>query len=138
MIPRRPDARRVRRRTCHLLTPAEIQQQLGVAVDDGKLQTTPSQATCDWTGTGPGGVGLTVSVEDLDQDVWNSFASLGRAKVVNGLGDAAFANVPTPHTVMVRRGKYEIDVGVVDFSMSDDRQTDAAKALAVLVVPRVV
>jgi hypothetical protein len=38
---------------------------------------------------------------------------------------------------MIKQGKYEIDVGVVDFKMSDERAIAAAKALATLVLPRV-
>jgi hypothetical protein len=115
----------------------EIQQQLGVAVDDGKLQTTQSQATCDWTGTGAVEVGLTVNVQDFDQNFWNTFTSSSRAQPVSGLAEAAFANVPLKGGLMIKQGKYEVDVGVVDFKMSDDRAIAAAKALAALVLPRV-
>jgi len=121
---------------CRLLNQSEIQQQLGVAVDEGKLQTTQSQASCDWTAAGVG-AGLTVRVQDFDQNLWNTFTSSSRAKPVSGLGDAAFANVPIKDGLMIKQGKYEIDVGVVDFKMSDDRATGAAQALAALVVPRV-
>jgi hypothetical protein len=122
---------------CRLLTKNEIQQQLGAAVDDGKLQTTDSQASCDWTGTADDGVGLTVRVQNFDQNLWNSFTSSDRATPVSGLGDAAFANVPLRGGVMIRQSTYEIDVGVVDFRMSNDRAVAAAKALAALVLPRV-
>jgi hypothetical protein len=121
---------------CRLLNQSEI-QQLGVAVDEGKLQTTQSQASCDWTATGGAEAGLTVRVQDFDQNLWNTFTSSSRAKPVSGLGDAAFANVPIKDGLMIKQGKYEIDVGVVDFKMSDDRATAAAQALAALVVPRV-
>lgn len=122
---------------CRLLTKNEIQQQLGVAVDDGKLQTTDSQASCDWTGTATDGVGLTVRVQNFDQNLWNSFTSSGRAKPVSGLGEAAFANVPLAGGLMIKQSTYEIDVGVVDFKMSNDGALAAAKALAALVLPRV-
>jgi hypothetical protein len=46
-------------------------------MNDGKLQTTSSQATCDWTATEPTGPGLTVNVQDFDQTFWSSFISLG-------------------------------------------------------------
>ncbi len=120
---------------CRLLTKNEIQQQLGMAVGDGKLQTTDSQASCDWNAGDEGG--LTVKVEDFNPPVWNSFTSSGRAKPVSGLGDAAFSNVPLPGGLMIRQGKYEIDVGVVDFKRSNDRNVEAATALAALVLPRV-
>jgi hypothetical protein len=122
---------------CRLLNQSEIQQQLGVAVDEGKLQTTQSQASCDWTATGGVGAGLTVRLQDFDQNLWNTFTSSSRAKPVSGLGDAAFANVPIKDGLMIKQGNYEIDVGVVDFKMSDDRATAAAQALAALVIPRV-
>jgi hypothetical protein len=124
---------------CRLLTKAEIQQQLGVAsVDDGKLQTTDSQANCDWTGKGAGDneVGLTVRVQDFDQDLWNSFTTSSRARPVSGLGEAAFANVPLAGGLMIRQGKYEIDVGVVDFKISNDRAVAAATALAAIALRR--
>jgi len=123
---------------CHLLTSGEIQQQLGVAMDQGRLQTTKSQASCDWTGLKPNDdAGVGVAVHDFDQSLWNSFTSLPKAKPVSGLGDAAFEHVPTTNTVMIKLGKYEIDVGVVDFKMKNEQQIAAAKALAALVVSRV-
>ncbi len=122
---------------CRLLNKNEIEQQLGVAVDDGKLQTTQSQATCDWSATAPAVAGLTVAVHDFDPNLWGTFTSSSRAQPVSGLGDAAFANVPLKGGLMIKQGKYEIDVGIVDFKMSDDRAIAAAKALAALVVPRV-
>ena len=122
---------------CRLLNKNEIQQQLGVAMNEGKLQTTSSQATCDWTATGPAEASLTVNVQDFDQSYWSSFTSLGRAKSVSGLAEAAFANVPLKGGLMIKQGKYEIDVGIVDFNMSDERAIAAAKALATLVLPRV-
>jgi hypothetical protein len=122
---------------CRLLNQNEIQQQLGVAVDGGKLQTTQSQASCDWTATGGDEAGLTVRVQDFDQSLWNTFTSSSRAQPVSGLGEAAFANVPLKDGLMIKQGKYEVDVGVVSFKISDDRAIAAAKALAALVVPRV-
>jgi hypothetical protein len=122
---------------CRLLNKNEIRQQLGVAMNDGKLQTTSSQATCDWTAAGPAGAGLTVNVQDFDQSYWSSFTSLGRAKPVSGLAEAAFADVPLKGGLMIKQGKYEIDVGIVDFNMTDERAIAAAKALATLVLPRV-
>ena len=91
---------------CRLLNKSEIQQQLGVAMNDGKLQTTSSQATCDWTATAPAGAGLTVNVQDFDQSLWSSFTSLGRAKPISGLAEAAFANVPLKGGLMIKQGKY--------------------------------
>jgi hypothetical protein len=122
---------------CRLLNQNEIQQQLGVAVDGGKLQTTQSQASCDWTATGGVEAGLTVRVMDFDQNLWNTFTSSSRAKPVSGLAEAAFANVPIKGGLMIKQGKYQVDVGIVDFKMSDDREIAAAKALAALVLPRV-
>lgn len=123
---------------CRLLTKDEIQHQLGVPMDDGRLQKTSSQATCDWSATGDAtGVGLTVNVQDFDQNLWSSFTSMGRAKAVPGVGEAAFSGVPLAGGLMIKQGKYEIDVGVVDFRAGNDRAEAAAKALAALVLPRV-
>jgi hypothetical protein len=135
--PPAPGARAASIDACHLLTKSEIQQQVGVAVGDGKLQTTNSQATCEWTGGADQDEStVSVNVQDFDQDMWKSFAAFPRAKAVSGLGDAAFANVPTGPCVMIKQGKYEIDVAVVNFKMSDDRVIALDKALAVLVLPR--
>lgn len=122
---------------CHLLTKSEIQQEVGVAVGDGKLQTTNTQATCDWTGgADQNEVDVSVNVQDFDQSMWNTFSAFPRAKPVSGLGEAAFANVPTSPCVMIRQGKYEIDVGVVNFKMTNDTVIAHDKALAALVLPR--
>jgi hypothetical protein len=122
---------------CHLLTKSEIQQQVGVAVGDGKLQTTDKQATCEWTGgADQNEVDVSLNVQDFDEDMWKSFSVFPRAKAVSGLGEAAFANVPTAPCVMIKQGKYEIDIGVVNFKMSDDTVTAHDKALAALILPR--
>jgi predicted dienelactone hydrolase len=122
---------------CQLLTKSEMQREVGVAVGDGKLQTTNSQATCEWAGgADQNEVNVSVNVQDFDQDMWKSFSSMPRATPVSGLGEAAFANVPTAPCVMIRQGKYEIDVAVVNFKMSNDTVIAHDKALAALVLPR--
>ncbi|HEY3883931.1 MAG TPA: DUF3558 family protein [Vicinamibacterales bacterium] len=110
---------------CHLLTKSEMQQHVGVAVGEGKLQTTDSQATCAWSGgADQDEVDVSVNVQDFNQDMWNSFAAFPRARPVSGLGEA-------------RQGKYEVDVGVVNFKMGDERVIAVDKALAALILPRV-
>ena len=120
---------------CSLLTPQEIQTQLGVTVGEGALQTTDSQASCDWTGSEETETGVSVTVEDFDKTTWDFFA--GRGKPVSGLGEAAFAGVPTSPALMIKQGPYQITVGVVDFKISNDAEIAAAKAFAALVLPRI-
>jgi hypothetical protein len=121
---------------CSLLTPDEIKQQLGVAVDNGLLQTTDTQASCDWTAPDGSGKAVGIIVMDFDQSLWNAMSSAGNAKAVSGFGEAAFSGEPAPGDLSIKQGSYEVDVGVINFSVSNDDAQAEAQALAALILPR--
>ena len=122
-------------KACGLLTADEIKTQMGMALDAGTLQTTHSQATCDWNGPEGSGVAVSITVEDFDESSWDFFA--GRGKPVSGLGDGAVAGVPTTPSMMIKQGPYLITIGVVDFKISNDAQIADDEAFAALVLPRI-
>lgn len=121
---------------CSLLTPAEIQQVLGVTVDGGLLQKTDSQANCDWNGQDQE-TSLGVSVQNYDSDLWTTESSAQAAIPVNGIGEKAYKGWPRQADLSIKQGAYEIDVGVVDFKMTNEQSDAAALALAKLVLSRV-
>ena len=122
---------------CKLLSPDEIKAQLNVTVDNGLLQTTDSQASCDWNSSDANGAGVGIIVQDFDQSLWDALSSAQYAKPVSGIGDGAFAGEPAAGNLNIKLGNYEVDVAVVDFKMTNDQEAAASLALAKLVLPRV-
>ena len=99
-------------KACDLLTPAELQQAMGTPMGPGKLQTTDTQASCDWDSAN-GAVGIII--RNFDANLWDTMSSSAHAKPVTGLGEKAFKGVPHAGDLAVKKGGYEIDVGIVDF-----------------------
>jgi len=99
-------------KACELLTPAELQQAMGAPLGPGKLQTTHTQASCDWDGA-DGAVGIII--RDFDADLWDTMSSSKYAKPVTGLGEKAYKGFPHPGVLAVKKGGYEIDVAIIDF-----------------------
>jgi Protein of unknown function (DUF3558) len=122
---------------CSLLTPAEIEQQVNVTVDNGLLQTTDTQASCDWNGPDGSGIGVDVTVQDFDRDFWSSMSTRQGVTSVSGYGDAAFEGLVSSYALSIKQGSYEIDVGVVNFGWNDAQVLAANEALAALVLSRV-
>jgi hypothetical protein len=114
-------------KACDLLTLDEIKQATGAAMSAGKLQTTNTQASCDWdnpdANSGASAVG--VIVQNFDDTLWKTMSSSQHAIAVTGIGEQAFKGVPHRGDLSVKQGKYEVDVGIVDFK-HDDATTDAA------------
>jgi len=111
-------------KACDLLTPAELQQAMGAPMGPGKLQTTDTQASCDWDGPdGTSGVGIII--RNFDANLWDTLSSSAHAKPVTGLGEKAYKGVPHVGDLAVKKGGYEIDVGIVD-SKRDPAVVDAA------------
>ena len=122
---------------CALLTPAEIQQGLGVAVKPGVKQTTSTSSQCQWDSQNESdAVGVSVSVATFDDALFRTLASAKKAVPVSGLGEAAFKGYPHAGDITFKHDGHEIDVGVVDFKLSSPKADDVAAAFAKLVLSR--
>src|SRR3954454_21176496 len=113
---------------CALLTPAEIQQALGVAMKPGVKQTTSTSSQCQWDSQDESEpVGVSVSVATYDDALFRTLASAKKAVPVSGLGESAFKDYPHSGDIMLKHDGHEIDIGVVDFKLAT-AQVDAAAA----------
>lgn len=123
---------------CSLLSPAEIQQEIGAAVKPGTFQTgNPDQTNCDWEGQEDDTLSVGVIVQPYDDNLWTAMSSAANATAVSGLGEAAFKDYPHPGDLSIKQGGHEIDLGIIDFK-DDQQKVDAASlALAKLVLARV-
>jgi hypothetical protein len=125
-------------KACDLLTLAEIEQATGATMGAGLLQTTDSQASCDWTSpdgsSGASGVG--VIVRDFNGALWQAMSGANKAVAVTGIGEQAFKGVPHSGDLSVKQGKYEVDIGIVDFKHDDATVDAAALKLMKLVLSR--
>jgi hypothetical protein len=121
---------------CSLLTPAEIQQALGMPFKDGVLQTgDPEQASCEWASQDDS-VSIGVIVQPYDDFLWQTMASSSLAKPVSGIGEAAFKDYPIAGDLSVKQGGREIDFGIADFTDSQQKIDAAALTMAKLVLSR--
>ena len=104
----------------------------------GLLQTTDTQASCDWSSpdgsVGTSGVG--VIVQNFDDTLWRFMAGSKKAVPVQGLGQQAFKGVPHSGDLSVKQGKYEVVVGIVDFKHDNATVDAAALKLMELVLSR--
>src|SRR5262245_36910935 len=114
-------------KACDLLTLEEIKQATGAAMSAGQLQTTDTQASCDWSSSddSSGASGVGVSVQDFDNALWQTLSASKNAEPVTGVGEQAFKGFPHKGDLSVKKGKYEVDVGIVDFK-HDNATVDAA------------
>src|SRR5512138_2163962 len=64
-------------KACDLLTVEEIKQATGAAMTAGELQTTDTQASCDWSSpdgsSGASGVGIIV--QDFNKSLWQNMSA---------------------------------------------------------------
>jgi hypothetical protein len=114
-------------KACDLLTLDDIKQATGATMTAGKLQTTNSQASCDWSSAddSSGASGVGVIVQDFDNALWQNMSASPHAVPVAGVGEQAFKGVPHSGDLSVKKGKYEVDVAIVDFK-HDNATVDAA------------
>ena len=114
-------------KACDLLTLEEIKQATGTLMDAGHLQTTDTQASCDWSSpdgsSGASGVGIIV--REFDNTLWQAMSASTHAVPVTGIGQQAYKGYPHSGDLAVKQGKYEVDVGIVDFK-HDNATVDAA------------
>jgi hypothetical protein len=122
---------------CALLTPAEIQQALGVAVKPGVKQTTATSAQCQWDSQDEGAAaGVSVSVATYDDALFHTMSSASKAVPVSGLGEAAFTGYPHAGDVSIRQKGFEVDVGIADFKLASASADSIAVTLGKLVLSR--
>jgi hypothetical protein len=124
-------------KACSLLTAAEIQSAIGIAMNTGLEQDTDGQVECNWDPldtTEPSGV--SVSVATYDDVIWQTFSQAKSATPVSGLGDAAFSGYPGAGSMMIKKGGYMIQIGVVDFSADQAKVSAAGSTFAKLVLGR--
>ena len=114
-------------KACDLLTLDEIKQATGATMGAGKLQTTDTQASCDWSSpdgsSGASGVGIII--QNFDKVLWQNMTASPHAAPVTGVGEQAFKGYPHSGDLSVKKGNYEVDVGIIDFK-HDNATVDAA------------
>ena len=120
---------------CALLSPAEIQQALGVPIKPGVKQTTETSSQCQWDSQ-DGGAGVSVSVATYDDALFRTMSSAKAAKPVSGYGEAAFKDYPHFGDLAIKHDGHEVDIGVVDFTLSTEKVESAAAGFAKLVLSR--
>lgn len=125
-------------KACDLLTLDEIKQATGATMGAGLLQTTNTQASCDWNApdgdSGASAVG--VIVRKFDDGLWRAMASATHATAVTGIGEQAYKGYPHSGDLSVKQGGYEVDVGIVDFKHDNATVDAAALKLMKLVLSR--
>ena len=125
-------------KACELLTLDEIKQETGAAMSAGQLQTTDTQASCDWSSpdgsSGASGVG--VIVQDFNSSLWQAMTASQHAVPVTGVGEQAYKGFPHSGDLSVKKGQYEVDVGIVDFKHDNATVDAAALKLMNLVLSR--
>jgi len=126
-------------KACDLLTVDEIKQATGASMVAGQLQTTDTQASCDWSSSdeASGASGVGVIVHDFDNVLWQTMSASQHAVPVTGVGEKAFKGVPHKGDLSVKKGSYEVDVGIVDFKHDDATVDAAALKLMNLVLSRI-
>jgi hypothetical protein len=124
-------------KACDLLTLDEIKQATGASMGAGQLQTTDTQASCDWSSDGNSGAsGVGVVVQDFDNSLWQAMTASQHAVPVTGVGEQAYKGFPHSGDLSVKKGKYEVDVGIVDFKHDNATVDAAALKLMNLVLSR--
>lgn len=120
---------------CSLLSPAEIQQAVGVPIKPGVKQTTETSSQCQWESR-DGDASVSVSVATYDDQLFRTMASAKAAKPVSGYGEAAFQDYPHFGDLAIKHDGHEVDIGVVDFKLSTEKVESAAAGFAKLVLSR--
>lgn len=125
-------------KACDLLTLEEIKEATGAVMGPGQLQTTDTQASCDWSSldASSGASGVGVIVHDFDNVLWQAMTASQQAVPVTGVGEQAYKGYPHSGDLSVRKGKYEVDVGIVDFKHDNATVDAAALKLMNLVLAR--
>lgn len=124
-------------KACSLLTPAEIQTALGVAMKDGVEQDTEGQVECNWDPQDDTeSTAVSVSVATYDDSIWQTFSKAQGATPVSGFGDAAFSGYPHDGDLSIKKGGLQIDIGIVYFGTDQAKVKTADATFANLVLSR--
>jgi hypothetical protein len=112
---------------CSLLTPAEIQQVVGVAFGAGANQDSDIVKQCEWDQQGDTPL-LTVGIDvrAFDPSEWQVLGQFPKAVAVSGLGEAAYKGSPLKGDLSVKYKGYEIDLGIVNFGTKSQDEIDQA------------
>jgi hypothetical protein len=113
---------------CSLLSPAEIEQALGVTdFGAGQNQDSDIVKQCEWDEQGDNPL-LTVgvTVRTFTAEDWQTVQAFPNAVAVSGMGDAAYRNSPLTGDLSVKHDGYEIDMGIVNFSTKPQAEIDQA------------
>lgn len=122
---------------CALLTPAEIQQALGVAMKPGVKQTTDDSSQCEWDSQDEGdAAGVSVSVATYDDKLFHTMSSAKAAVPVSGFGDAAYKDYPHGGDIAIKHDGHEVDIGVVNFKLKTEQLDQVTATFAKLVLSR--
>jgi hypothetical protein len=80
--------------------------------------------------------GVGVIVQDFNNSLWQALSASQHAVPVTGVGEQAYKGVPHSGDLSVKKGKYEVDVGIVDFKHDNATVDAAALQLMNLVLSR--
>jgi Protein of unknown function (DUF3558) len=109
---------------CALLTPAEIQQVIGVAVGAGINQDSNVVRQCEWDTTdATSGASVGITVRTFTNEDWQTVLAFPNATAVPGMGEEAYRNSPITGDLSVKKDGYEIDMAVL-FAANTQAQTD--------------
>ena len=72
-----------------------------------------------------------------DDKLYHTMSSAQAAKPVSGFGEAAYKDYPHVGDIAIKHDGHEIDIGVVDFKLSNGKVDAAAATFAKLVLSRV-
>jgi Protein of unknown function (DUF3558) len=123
---------------CALLTPADIQQVTGQAVQAGINQDSNIVRQCEWDAqdaTSGMTVGLTVR-QYTDED-WQTVLAFPNATFVPGMGEAAYRNSPITGDLTVKKDGYEIDMAVLYAANTQAQMDQYSDSLMNLVLTRI-
>ena len=88
-------------KACDLLTLDQIKQATGATMGAGVLQTTDTQADCEWNApshASSGAASVGVIVQDYDDTLWQTMSSAKQATPVSGIGEKAYKTTRTAVT----------------------------------------
>src|SRR5262245_13633477 len=123
---------------CSLLTEAEIEAALGKPGKGGvPPDVSGNSVGCDWDGEAEtDAIGITLQVDRFDADLWAIETKAEGVEPMPGIGDEAVRGWITNGLLLIRKGGYEIDLGVIAIFADDARIKAAQQTLGTLVASR--
>ncbi|MGZ6296475.1 MAG: hypothetical protein ACXWPV_05035, partial [Candidatus Limnocylindrales bacterium] len=68
---------------------------------------------------------MSLAVGSCDDVLWKQMASYQLATADQGIGEAAFKGCPHSGDISIQQGGHEIDLGIVDFTVDQQKVDDA-------------